>query len=64
MDRNCLKYFIENRSTNIIQEERVKEDIQLKNYLMFKSMIPEFDLPKTKQKLARAIRLTTKNISK
>ena len=64
MDRDCLKYFIENGSTNVIPEERVKEDNQLKNYLMFKSKIPEFDLPKREQKIGRAIRLTTKNISK
>ena len=64
MDRDCLKYFIENRSTNVIPEERVKEDKQLKNYLICKSMIPEYDLPKREQIIGRAIRLTTKNISK
>ena len=60
MDRYCLKYFIENRSTNVIPEERIKEDEQLRNYLMFKSMIPEFNVPKREQKIGRAIRLTKK----
>ena len=32
--------------------------------IMCKSMIPEFDLPKTEQQIGRAIRLTTKNTSK
>lgn len=64
MNRNCLKYFIENRSINVILEESVKEDNQLINYLMFQSMMPEFNVPKTEQKIGRAIRLTTKNISK
>jgi len=63
MNKKCLKYFIENPSTNINPEERIGED-RLRNYLMFKSLIPEFYLPKREQKIGRAIRLNTKNISK
>lgn len=44
MDRYFFKYFIENRSINVIQQERIKEDQQLKNYIIFKSMIPEFNV--------------------
>ncbi len=63
MNREVPKYFIENPTTNINPEERIGED-RLRNYLMFKSLIPEFYLPKREQKIGRAIRLTGKNMSK
>lgn len=62
MDINSLKYFIENRSINVIQDERVKEDNQLKNYLIFKSLLPEYTC-KTEQKIGKITRLTTKKIN-
>jgi hypothetical protein len=75
MNRECPKYFTEISPTNIISEERIKEKERIKeeeriqedrirNYLMFKSIIPEFYPPKREQKIGRAIRLTGKNISK
>ena len=39
MDANNLKYYIEHMSTNPIPEERIKEDTQLKNYLLFNTNI-------------------------
>ena len=69
MNRECPKYFTEISPTNIISEERIKEEERIqedriRNYLMFKSIIPEFYPPKREQKIGRAIRLTGKNISK
>ena len=34
MDVNSLKYYIEQQSTNPIPEERVKENKELRNYLI------------------------------
>jgi hypothetical protein len=49
MDANNLKYYIDHISTNPIPEERIKEDTQLKNYLIFETNIEW--IPKKKSKL-------------
>jgi len=55
MDANNLKYYIEHMSTNPIPEERIKENTQLKNYLIFKTNI-EWRPKKVEQIIGKAIR--------
>ena len=55
MDANNLKYYIDHISTNPIPEERIKEDTQLKNYLIFKTNI-EWRPKKVEQIIGKAIR--------
>ena len=55
MDANNLKYYIEHMSTNPIPEEHIKEDTQLKNYLIFKTNI-EWTPKKEEQIIGKAIR--------
>ena len=59
MDANNLKYYIEHMSRNLIPEERIKEDIQLKNYLIFKTNI-EWTPKKEEQIIEKAIRYKMK----
>ena len=63
MDKDSLKYYIDNQSTNPILEERVKENNQLQNYLLFSSMI-EWKLKKTEQIIGKTMRLPQKNNDK
>ena len=55
MDANNLKYYIEHMSTNPMPEERIKEDTQLKNYLIFKTNIG-LTPKKEEQIIGKAIR--------
>ena len=59
MDKDKLKYYIDNLSTNPILEERIKENKQLYRYLIFCSMT-EWNLKKPEQIIGRAIRITSK----
>jgi hypothetical protein len=55
MNANNLKYYIEHMSTNPIPEERIKEDTQLKNYLIFETNIG-LTPKKEEQIIGKAIR--------
>jgi hypothetical protein len=58
MDVNSLKYYIEHQSTNPIPEERVKENKELRNYLISKSMFDcEWKSEKIEQIIGRALRI-------
>ena len=58
MDVNSLKYYIEHQSTNPIPEERVKENKELRNYLISKSMFDwEWKSEKIEQIIGRARRI-------
>ncbi len=59
MDKDSLKYYIDNQSTNPILEERVKENNQLQKYLIFSSMT-HWNLKKPEQIIGRAMRLPQK----
>ena len=63
MDKDTLKYYIDNLSTNPILEERIKENKQLKTYLIFSSMT-QWNLKKPEQIIGRAMRLPQKNNDK
>ena len=63
MDKDSLKYYIDNQSTNPILEERVKENNQLQKYLIFSSMT-HWNLKKPEQIIGRAMRLPQKNNDK
>ena len=63
MDKDSLKYYIDNQSTNPILEERIKENKQLQTYLIFSSMT-KWNLKKPEQIIGRAMRLPQKNNDK
>ena len=62
MDAESLKYYLANLSNAPTQEQRVKENSQLQNYLLFKSALPKWSSEVIEQKIGRAVRLnnTTK----
>jgi hypothetical protein len=57
MDANSLKYYLEHLSNNEIYEERVKENMQLKRYLIMTQNIT-FPEKKVEQIINKSIRLT------
>lgn len=56
MDANNLKYYIEHMSTNPIPEERIKEDTQLKNYLLLSPTNINWTPKKEEQIIGKTIR--------